>query len=155
MTPLGIGTDLSGSIRAPAGWTGVFGLRSGRDALPFPVHHPLPAGAGMLLFGTAGPMARSAADLDAGARRARRAAGAPPGTSSASPSSRTTACSRSAASAARRSAARPPRSSDMGIDVVEERPPRQADLRAAFDVVLAHEVVPGDRARRVGAPGPT
>ena len=28
MTPLGIGSDLTGSIRAPAHWTGVFGLRS-------------------------------------------------------------------------------------------------------------------------------
>jgi Asp-tRNA(Asn)/Glu-tRNA(Gln) amidotransferase A subunit family amidase len=35
MTPLGIGSDLAGSIRAPASWTGVFGLRAGRDAIPF------------------------------------------------------------------------------------------------------------------------
>ena len=43
MSPFGIGSDLSGSIRAPAHWTGVFGLRTGRDAVPCPPHEPWPS----------------------------------------------------------------------------------------------------------------
>ncbi len=33
MTPLGIGSDLAGSVRAPAHWTGVLALRASREAL--------------------------------------------------------------------------------------------------------------------------
>ena len=56
MSPLGIGSDLGGSIRAPAHWNGVFGLRCGRDAVPPLPHPPLLPAAGMQLFGTAGPL---------------------------------------------------------------------------------------------------
>ena len=62
------------------------------------------------MFGAAGPMARSAADLDLMLDvLAEPRAG--------------------------------PRSVDR-VAVFEERPPRAADLRAAFDVIVAHELVP-------------
>jgi Asp-tRNA(Asn)/Glu-tRNA(Gln) amidotransferase A subunit family amidase len=57
MSPLGIGIDLGGSIRAPAAWTGVFGIRASRDAVPYPTHDPLPLSAGAQLFGGLGPLA--------------------------------------------------------------------------------------------------
>ena len=46
MSPLGIGSDLAGSIRAPAHWTGIYGLRTGRGAVPCPPHPPWPSSAG-------------------------------------------------------------------------------------------------------------
>ncbi|HKE17038.1 MAG TPA: amidase [Kofleriaceae bacterium] len=65
LTPLDVGTDLSGSIRMPAHFCGVFGLK--------PTVHRIPA-SGLVgptsdmprvdrLFGVCGPLARSIADL--------------------------------------------------------------------------------------------
>jgi amidase len=66
ITPFDVGTDLSGSIRMPSHFCGVFGLR--------PTMHRIPA-AGLIsgppggprtdrLLGAVGPIARSAADID-------------------------------------------------------------------------------------------
>lgn len=141
MTPLGIGTDLTGSIRAPAHWTGIFGLRTGRDAMPFPPHPPLPAAAGIQLFGTAGPMTRSAADLDLmlDVLAEPRPAARPVDRVAVFEEDGLQPVSRACRDAVRRTAAA---LSDIGIDVIEARPPRASDLRAAFDVVLGHELLP-------------
>jgi amidase len=66
LTPIDVGTDLSGSIRMPAHFCGVFGLK--------PTAHRIPA-AGLVagpadlprvdrIMGVCGPMARSVADLE-------------------------------------------------------------------------------------------
>ena len=89
----GSGRDLTGSIRAPAHWTGVFGLRTGRDAMPVPLHPGLPLAAGVQMFGTAGPMARSAADLGLLLACSPRGGCDPGSRCPASRSSRRTACS--------------------------------------------------------------
>jgi len=139
MTPLGIGSDLAGSIRVPAHWNGVFGLRAGRDAIPCPPHPPWPSAAGMQMFGTVGPMARHAEDLDlALAVLAERRL--PPAAvervavfedNGLQPVSR--ACRQAVKTAAAALA-------QAGIDVVEGQPPQAADLRVAFDTILSHEM---------------
>ena len=40
MTPLGLGSDLGGSIRAPATSAALFGLKPGRDTRPGPITTP-------------------------------------------------------------------------------------------------------------------
>jgi Asp-tRNA(Asn)/Glu-tRNA(Gln) amidotransferase A subunit family amidase len=141
MSPLGIGSDLTGSIRAPAHWTGVFGLRCSRDALPFTPHPPLPATAGIQMFGTTGPMARSAADLGLllSVLAEPRAAAQPVSRVAVYEEDGLQPVSRVCREAVRRAAAA---LSDLGFEVVEDRPPRPADLRAAFDLILGHELVP-------------
>lgn len=139
MTPLGIGSDLAGSSRAPASWTGVFGLRAGRDAIPCPAHPPWPSAAGMQMFGTVGPMARHAEDLDLllGVLAERRL---PPAAvervavfedNGLQPVSR--ACRHAVQVAAAALA-------DAGIDLAEDQPPHPGDLRAAYDTILVHEM---------------
>jgi len=139
MTPLGIGSDLAGSIRVPAHWNGVFGLRAGRDAIPCPPHPPWPSAAGMQMFGTVGPMARHAEDLDlALAVLAERRL--PPAAvervavfedNGLQPVSR--ACRQAVKLAAAALV-------HAGTDVVEGQPPHAGDLRVAFDTILGHEM---------------
>ncbi|WP_158808881.1 amidase [Beijerinckia sp. L45] len=59
MVPLADGSDFGGSLRNPAGWNGVFGLRPSQGRVP-----ALPGPEGYLQqLGTDGPMARTVADL--------------------------------------------------------------------------------------------
>ena len=70
MTPLEIGSDLGGSIRLPAHFCGVFGHKSSFNIIPKQGHIPVAPGlfprdyASGIDVGVAGPMARSAQDLD-------------------------------------------------------------------------------------------
>ena len=63
LSPLGIGTDIGGSIRTPCSFTGITGFKPSLDRLPS-------RGQGTILRGQeavrsqSGPMARSVADLD-------------------------------------------------------------------------------------------
>ncbi len=63
-SPLGLGSDLAGSIRMPSHFCGIAGLKPTLEAVPRTGH--LPPGIAPLpiaLMGTVGPMARSVADL--------------------------------------------------------------------------------------------
>ena len=60
--PLGLGTDIGGSIRLPAFFNGVFGHKPSGAIVPHSGHYPSPNERGSLLLGT-GPLARRAADL--------------------------------------------------------------------------------------------
>jgi aspartyl-tRNA(Asn)/glutamyl-tRNA(Gln) amidotransferase subunit A len=139
LSPLGIGSDLGGSIRAPAHWTGVFGLWAGRDAIPLAPHDPWPSAAGMQMFGSLGPLARHAEDLDLALdvlaeRRLPLAAVERVAVfeeNGLQPVSR--ACREAVRSAAAALA-------EAGVEVVEAEPPRAADLRVAYDTILNHEL---------------
>jgi amidase len=67
--PLDIGSDIGGSIRVPAAFCGVYGLRPSETLLPKSGHYPvkpLPNPAAVL--GVQGPIARSAEDIEAAVR---------------------------------------------------------------------------------------
>ena len=138
MSPLGLGSDLSGSIRAPAGWTGVFGLRPSRDAIPFVRHDPLPSSAGVQAFGTAGPLVRTVDDLELAldVMASPRAPALPVSRVAVFEEDGLQPVSRACRDAVRQAAAA---LGDAGIEVVEEGPPHAAELRAAFDTIIGLE----------------
>lgn len=67
LTPLEVGSDIAGSVRVPAAFTGVIGLKPTSDAIPSgghitePVAHP--RGAGINSIAAIGPMARTFEDV--------------------------------------------------------------------------------------------
>jgi amidase len=64
-TPLELGSDIAGSIRCPAHFCGVFGHKSSYGVVPMRGHVPPPPGSFIApQLGVAGPLARSAADLE-------------------------------------------------------------------------------------------
>lgn len=138
MSPFGIGSDLSGSIRAPAHWTGVFGLRTGRDAVPCPPHPPWPSSAGMQMFGTVGPLARSAGDLDLvlAAIAERRLPALAVERIAVFEEDGLQPVSRACREAVRRAAAA---LAESGIELVDDQLPRAAELRGAFNTIINHD----------------
>jgi Asp-tRNA(Asn)/Glu-tRNA(Gln) amidotransferase A subunit family amidase len=138
MSPLGIGSDLAGSIRAPAHWTGIYGLRTGRGAVPCPPHPPWPSSAGMQMFGTVGPLARFPEDLDLTleAIAGRCLPPAPVERVAVFEEDGLQPVSRACREAVRRAAAA---LADRGSEIVEDRLPRAAELREAFNTIIAHD----------------
>ncbi|RJQ73211.1 MAG: amidase [Desulfobacteraceae bacterium] len=64
LTGLELGSDIAGSIRLPAAWSGVYGHRPTHGIVPFRGHIPPPPGIlSEADLSVAGPLARSAADL--------------------------------------------------------------------------------------------
>ncbi|MFL5893688.1 MAG: amidase [Thermoleophilaceae bacterium] len=63
MAPIGLGTDIGGSIRLPAFFNGVFGHKPSPGLVPCSGHFPAPAGEGAARMLAAGPLARRAEDL--------------------------------------------------------------------------------------------
>ena len=65
LTALEIGSDIGGSIRVPAHWCGVYGLKPTHGVIPLRGHIPGPPGTlAEIDLAVVGPIARSAADLD-------------------------------------------------------------------------------------------
>lgn len=62
MSPLGVGTDIGGSIRTPAHFCGIAGLKPSLDRLPMRGYRSVLAGQ-EAVRGMGGPMARTAGDL--------------------------------------------------------------------------------------------
>ena len=138
MSPFGIGSDLSGSIRAPAHWTGVFGLRPSRDAVPHSAHPPWRSAPGMQMFGTLGPIARYAEDLDLmlASIAERRLPPAPVERIAVFEEDGLQPVSRACRAAVQRAAVA---LADSGLELVDDCLPRAADLRAAFNTIVNHE----------------
>ena len=64
LTPLELGSDIGGSIRIPAHYNGVFGLKPSWGIIPLRGHIPGPPGSLTEVdIGVGGPVARSVADL--------------------------------------------------------------------------------------------
>lgn len=66
LTPLELGSDIGGSIRTPAAFCGIFGLKTTYGLVPMRGHVPGPSGAlGKRDMGVTGPLARHLDDLEA------------------------------------------------------------------------------------------
>ncbi len=62
LSPLGLGSDLGSSVRQPAAWTGIFGLKPSAGLVSLRGHR-LSSPPSFTRFGSIGPMARTADDL--------------------------------------------------------------------------------------------
>jgi amidase len=130
----GLGSDLGGSIRAPAHFCGVYGLRTGRGTLPFAAHHPLPASPGVRTMGTLGPLARTLDDLEL--VFSVLAPHAPPAAEVDHVAVFEDDGLQPVAAACRAAV----REAAGAFATVEARPPEQAQARRLYDAILGEEI---------------
>jgi amidase len=140
MSALGVGSDLGSSIRNPAHFTGIFGLKPSRELVPCLGHAPEGDTPLWWRLAVIGPLTRSADDLElALAVLAESPPSAPrPGTGSVGVYDEDLVqpvaadCRRAVRLAAEALAER-------GYELVEDRPPREKEIRGWFDGLVGAE----------------
>jgi Asp-tRNA(Asn)/Glu-tRNA(Gln) amidotransferase A subunit family amidase len=152
LSPLGLGSDLGGSLRWPAHACGVVGLRPSRGAVPSAEHVPPPRTPAFARWGVIGPLARTVDDAalaleliarpwparDADALLGLRfPAPAAPSRVAWFETDELQPVAGAIRAAVRRAAAA---LEAAGHAVVEAAPPDAAAIRAAYDTVLEAEV---------------
>jgi Asp-tRNA(Asn)/Glu-tRNA(Gln) amidotransferase A subunit family amidase len=153
LTPIGVGSDYGGSIRVPAHFNGVAGLKPGRWVVPYFGHFPAAQSMSIQLWSEIGPMARYVDDLQlllpifAQPDPTGDPDIAPHRVDPDRPESLRVAifdedglcpvdpAIREAVAAAGRAL------EDAGHEVVEERPPNQAEVREVFESIALAEVL--------------
>ena len=153
ITPIGVGSDYGGSIRVPAHFNGVTGLKPGRWVVPYGGHFPPAQAMSIQLWSEIGPMARYVDDLqlllpifakpdpttDPDVVPHRIDPDPPQGLRVAIFDDDGLCPVDPAIREAVRSAGRA--LADAGHEVVEERPPNQAEVREVFESIALAETI--------------
>jgi Asp-tRNA(Asn)/Glu-tRNA(Gln) amidotransferase A subunit family amidase len=134
MSALGLGSDLGGSIREPAHFCGIYGLRTGRGVIPPAAHYPLAATPGVRQMGALGPLARTLDDLELALSVL--APDRPPPFAV----DRVAVFEEDGLQPVSRACRDAVRIAADAFDTVEARPPGQAEARRLFDAIAGEEI---------------